>query len=290
MTDYLYLDISFDCSLHLALTHKGHDGALSRQFLSVTGAKGFWANEQKDIDLRNGLIIPVDRTVTGAIRDFLDFQVMMAGDHEESVARGPYYFTMDMTHDSQFEGFHDEPPLFAGPDTAYADAPQFERERNREPPKPRNRFLAALFGERAEPRHKAPPRNPENITLARYNCWTGAQGITQYVGGVDLGALHMPLAKAYRAFLAVGAAEDLREAALDKREPGLRAEHIGKKDLLIQREGLPPVLSVAGDKRSFSQFMDTPGKRDGLTPAQRLERAAPFTNVPLEKHAHMKPA
>ena len=286
MTDYLYLDISFDCSLHLALTHKGHDGALSRQFLSVTGLKGFWANEQKDIDLRNGLIIPVDRTVTGAIRDFLDFQQLMANEHSHSEGRGPYYFSEDMTHDSQFEGFHAEPPLFAGPDTAYADAPQFQRERNQDPPKPRDRLLAAIFGERTV---TPPPRNPENITLARFNCWTGAQGITQYIGGVDLGALHMPLAKAYRAVLAVGALADFHEAALGETDPSLRAQKIGQKDLVIQREGLPPVISVLGDKRSFSEFMGSP-VNCGKTPAQILDRAAPFTNFPLEQHAHMKPA
>lgn len=286
MTDYLYLDISFDCSLHLALTHKGPGGALSRQFLSVTGAKGFWTNERADIDLRNGLIIPVDKKVTGAIGDWLAAQAMMAGEHEECMARGPYYFTMDMTRDSHFEGPDGEPQLFAGPATAYADAPQFERERNAPPPKPRNRFLSAIFGASAAP--KAPPRNPENIPLARYNCWTGAQGITQYIGGVDLGALYMPLAKAYRAVYAVAAANDLRDAAINRTEPGLHAEKIGKKDFIIQRDGLPPVLSVAGDKRSFLELMDRPVQgKSAPTAAQLLDRAPPFTSIPVEQHAHM---
>lgn len=291
MTDYLYLDISFDCSLHLALTRQGPDGALSRQFLSVTGAKGFWTNERPDIDVRNGLIIPVDKTVTGAINDWLDDQVMMAGEHEESIARGPYYFTMDMTRDSHFEGPGAEPQLFAGAATAYADAPQFQREReaNAQPPKPRNRLLSFIFGESAAP--KAPPRNPENAPLARYNCWTGAQGITQYIGGVDLGALYMPLAKAYRAVYAVGAANDFRDAAIKRTEHGLRAEKIGGKDFIIQREGLPPVLSVVGDKRSFKHLMDTPIKGKGApTPAQMLGRTAPFTHTPVEQQAHMKVA
>ncbi len=283
MTDYLYIDINFDCSLHIAQEHKGHDGVIRREFMSMTGDKGFWVNRKDDININSGLIIPCDRNVTGKIRDFMRAQEMMssASDSEEAIARGPYYFTINMQKDAHFENrSHGPAPLFGGPDTAYAE--NFVDE-HIAPPQPG--LLARIFGIGTNP-DSGSRRNAEGLRLARYNCWTGAQGVTQYIGGVDLGAVYPPLSKAFRAAMAIGAFNDMMDEATEARSPALTAERVGRNDFIIRREGVPPVIAVDGAQRKFSDFMNKVIKGGRESPAEIVGRGNIFSYKAPERQAH----
>jgi hypothetical protein len=286
MTDYLYIDIDFDCSLSIMQEHKGHDGVTRREYMSVTGNKGFWINHKDDIDIHAGLILPCDRSVTEKIRDFMRAQKMMRGatDSEEAIARGPYYFTTNMLGDAHFESGPGPAPLFGGPDTVYA--PRFADE-DHTPRQPG--LFARIFGVGTNP-HSGSTRNTEGLRLARYNCWTGAQGVAEYIGGVDLGGVYPPLASVFRAAMAVGALNDFMEEALDSKSPALTAERAGRHDFIIRREGMPPVIAVDGARRKFSTFMDRPVEGgDGRSPAQMIAGESQFGYTAPARQARLLP-
>lgn len=282
--DYLYLDIDFHCSLHMVREHRGHDGVLRREYTGITGTKGFWRQPQDGLDIRSGLIIPCDRSVTDAINDFLDMQVLMsrASKDPDTIARGPYYFSENMQRLDEFENPSPAPPLMGGPDTAYAG--QFRRDHER--PADTHWLGALLFGPQ-KTQGVACQFNPQGLNMARHNCWTGAQGIAQYIGGADIGAVFPELATAYRAVHAIGVNDDFRTAAIMQNDPDMRYEDLGRADFIVRRTGVPPVISVEGRKRSFDKFMDIPAPGYGRSPAEIIEDDTPFCREPAGTHAHM---
>ena len=74
MADFLYIDLGTDSTFYYAQTHKGFDGVSRRALWQVTRGKGFNVAEISDIRCNFGLLIPCERSVTAAIRDFIDLQ------------------------------------------------------------------------------------------------------------------------------------------------------------------------------------------------------------------------
>lgn len=251
MPDYIYMEIDFDCSLYFVQEHQGHDGQTRRVCYAVNRGKGFNYVEQENIKFNyGGILIPCARSVTAAIKDFLEMQRMLLPiDQQDNHQRGPYYFTQDMSRDPQFERAEQPVALFGGPQTAYAAA--FTEEK----PAQRNWLLAQIFGDHSREIHAGENKNPQNFTMARYNCWTATQGIAQYVGGIDLAALDPALATVYRALRAIGVMTNIKEAAMKNTVPGLTGREFGTDDYLIERAGVPPFIIVNGAD-SFTQLMN----------------------------------
>jgi hypothetical protein len=257
MPDYIYMEIDFDCSLYFVQEHQGHDGQIRRACYVVNRGKGFNYVEQDNFKFNyGGILIPCDRSVTAAIKDFLEIQRMLLPiEQQDNHQRGPYYFTQDMSRDPCFERAEQTVALLGGPQTAYANV--FADEE----PMQRNWLLSHLFGEHSREVSAGENKNPQNFTMARYNCWTATQGITQYVGGIDLAALDPALATVYRAMKANGVMTNLRETALKNKVPGLTGREFGIDDYLIERVGTPPFIIVHG-ANSFAQLMSARAFRD----------------------------
>ena len=286
MTDYLYIQLGIDSQFSFAQAHKGHDGVTRTAAWTVNRHKGFNFAKLEDesgasrpLPLTDyGLLIPCDRTVTDAIREFIETQRAMvpAGEMDWNT-RGPYYFTMAMTRDPQFEDAREEPRFFGGPhDTAYAGK-IYDR-----PAPQRHPLLAWLFGERAQP---AAEGNRLGLPLARYNCWTAGQGIAQYIGGVDMGRIHPEFATAFRVWTANHRFEKLfRDMQHGDFKP-YRALPAGETLAIGHRDGGPPFILVNATT-TLPDVLATVISGTGETVEDYIDRQTVFTRVPAGAHLH----
>lgn len=279
MADFLYIDLGVDSTFYYVQTHKGYHGAIQRTIQQVTRGKGFNATEIPDLDCHNfGLLIPCDRSVTAAIRDFIDLQRQYVEPNREGYGhKGPYYFTMDMRQDPDFERASENPPLFGGPDTAYAEALT-----DKTPLRKRHWLLAAIFGENSKP----PARNSQDFRLARYNCWTHGQGIAQYVGGVDLSLIDPGFATTFRVWTANGVFADL----LEKLRGGNRDYMVqaATEDFVLARRkdgGFPFIL--VDQPVDLETVLQAPMPGSGQTVEDALNAQPLFTRTPVTTHTHM---
>lgn len=278
MTDYLYISMDVDCDLWVA---QALPGPQAWRTLSVGQGKGFTYVEQaKPLVLdRFGLLIPCDRTVTAAICDFLDLQRLLARrpDHE-GAAFGPYYFTMTMKGNSDFENEGTPARALGGPrDTAYAGALQ--------PTAPPQQLFKNWLS--ADGQRPVRENNPEDLPFARYNCWTGCQGIAQYVGGVDLGCIAPALAHSWRLRQARLAFEEMFEELAY----GAGAQTILSRDGIVaaRHHGGPPFIMLSAISAHRERTLDEtlalplPG---GETLGAWMDRQRVFTRAPLSEHLH----
>lgn len=135
-------------------------------------------------DIESGIIIPCDINAIRRIHDFMHMQKLLVRNESLSEAKGPYYFSMDMSIDNHFERAA-KASAFGGPFTAYGSS--------------MHRFDKGEEKIYTEEGHKAYSSNPQQIPFARYNCWTLCQGVTQYVAGLDLSDIHRNIPYYYRA-------------------------------------------------------------------------------------------
>ena len=279
MADFLYIDLGTDSTFYYAQTHKGFDGVSRRAVWEVTRGKGFNVAEIADIPCRNfGLLIPCNRSVTAAIQDFIDLQRQYVEPNKEGYGhKGPYYFTMNMCEDPDFETASVNPPLFGGPYTAYGEA----LAENATAPYERHWLLAKIFGERS-----GPAENRQNFRLARYNCWTHAQGIAQYVGGADLSLIDPGFATTYRIWSANGVFSDL----LLKLRQGDAAYEVqaATEDFVLGRRrdgGLPFIL--IDQPTDLETVLNSALSGSGRTVEETLNAQPLFTRKPVTAHVHM---
>lgn len=279
MTDFVHIQLGIDAQLGLVQTFADRNGAVARSAWSVDRYRGFGLKDvEGPVKLDDyGLLIPCDRKVTSAIRDFMDMQVVMAPDDDSgNTYFGPYYFSGDMTRNSRYEPNPYAPPgLFAGEETAYYDVIA-----EREYKKPG--LLARLFN-----RHAENGADAKGFRNARYNCWTASQGITQYVGGVDLSRIHRDFAHSYRVWQANAAHIELSEALRDGTAPDYRAHVLSDRVILAQKGDNPPFILFNKDT-SLSEVLALKMPDSNMTLSEWLAQQTLFTSLPLAEHEHMK--
>lgn len=190
-------------------THRDYDGHSSHHSWCVERAKGLGYYPAQSYDEKrkrfvqtaprlagNIIIIPCSRAVTTRIKNFLETQHLMAPYNHDPYLQdtlGPYYFTIDMTGSRAFEGQDTRLSFMGGPDTAYAKKPSALSHSLK------NFFKEISIGNKAKSRKDFGWNNPQGINFARYNCWTASQGLTQYIGGIDLSQIHPRFTYVYRA-------------------------------------------------------------------------------------------
>lgn len=280
-------------------THRDYEGQKHYPSWTVDRAKGLGYSpitDQRETSssgfkpetprlYQRNLIIPCSRAVTTRIKDFLETQHLMAG-FERNRTRttfGPYYFTVTMAKDYSFEGKSDTIPLIGGPDTAYAKKlePSFLR-----------RLFSRIIRDDSDDNDLSELHmgydNPQMINYARYNCWTASQGITQYIGGVDLGRIAPGFATVYRAAKAVRQFENLAET-LQARSHYLYETLHQRNDMVIaRREDGPPFILFTGTAR-LKDLLERPIGRDSIKLEDWLETQKLFEPEPLSQHIHNRP-
>lgn len=247
MTDFIYIQLGIDAEMYVIQTHKDHNGNISRAQWLMHRHRGFGLAEvEPERPLKEyGLLIPCTRQVTNAIRDFTDFQEMMAPEGSAHTHFGPYYFTTNMSRSTRFEpNVYASPILFAGEDTAY-----FPDLADKEELSPG--WFSRLF------QRRAPDSGADSNGLcnARYNCWTGAQGVTQYVGGVDLGRIHRGFAHSYRVWTANACQIELMKALQAGTDNHYETVLNGGGLVLARRRGEAPFMLVDRAHKSIAQIL-----------------------------------
>lgn len=176
---FIALNTGADCTMDVFVPVKDYDGNLSYISYSSDGGERYINLSQQNnttIDSR-AILIPCDMSIIKAMLDYAEMQKQYQLDGSVDNI-GAYYFSMEMRPWSYFEK-DVQSPGFAGPFTAYA----------------------SIIKEK--PETDAPGRfdvRQAGISRARINCWTGIQGIVQYVGGLDLGEIDPDIPFFYRAY------------------------------------------------------------------------------------------
>lgn len=201
-------------------------------FSGIDRGQGFEIiGPERDYEADSELVIPCNKATISAIRDFAAMQRLLytAEDHTRQTRagrqtrgfNGPYYFDTEMEMDTAFEGHRRRTTaLFGGPHTAYKDTlfkndretrdrirearavmkHGYRRARRNEPGMDRVFRLNRTISHFREAAHGQ--RKQDLVPFSRYNCWTGAQGIVQYICGLDLGEIHPDLPRLHRAWQA----------------------------------------------------------------------------------------
>lgn len=219
---FIVLSAGSDCDIDLYSRHQhGDAGAVwSRMDIGMvtkyvnvrTGPVDSFSSYKRR--LKFAIVIPVSAAAAGRLRDFCD----MAFSIEPYLGTGetspdivgtkrevPYYFTQDMAPLEPFEKDRDAKGLarlFGGPETRYFQ------------------HAIAAIGDHADrmtgvranikniwARASAPFRTradtsstSDGVLRARYNCWTAAQGLAEYVARVDLADIDPDLSRYHRAW------------------------------------------------------------------------------------------
>lgn len=197
MKAFVSIHIGSDCRVTCGKHHAAND---TWEIFQVAHAKGFGKNAISNQPIeRNSLFIPCSPEVIQRIQDFLDMQKLLnisVGDSGERSYAGPYYFSQEMTADRKFEFQNHDRRLLGHPFSAHANAIQSKDNPS---------FLQRLFNHRQDYKKidlnetHISASNPERIPFARFNCWTKSQGLTQYIGGIDLSEVDADLPFYYRA-------------------------------------------------------------------------------------------
>jgi hypothetical protein len=263
MTDYLCLHISHHCDLHLVRTHRDYEGTPMRTLLHVTQQKGM-GYDRVEYDggmarplklVGASLIIPCAQGTMQRVIDFLEMQHLMAKGH---APRGPYYFTMDMTRRDRFENRETGMHLIGGEDTAYAGKLQDGIMR---------RAFNAVKNILWAPETGMPSDNEEGISFARYNCWTGVQGVVEHVAGIRLEDFGKGLSTIYRAEKAMNETHKIFRR-VDAGASEYETIKIAPSAFITRRNGGAPFI-IAQGSHNLSELLDTrPG--DGAKTAEQL--------------------
>ncbi len=283
-----FISISISKSCSIRLFRPVSDGAGGQRYLGYDGYDGIHFNcfkPQEDLlVLENSLLIPCSAHVIHTVLDYSDMQTLLCG----GSSHGQYYFNEKMHKDLRFEK-DNGPTLFGGPHTAYLEAiRQMDRAR------PLN--ISDIF----EP-------EPE-MSRGRQNCWTGAQGIAQYIGGIDLADIDSHLPYFYRAYQARNWYEKILETDINKRsiEPRLQKIfgpeaqpnlYISQRRNFILRKERPDshphiltTLYAMAIKDLLAADIDFEGKQTTLQAYLSAQEQAGKLAVSksLSDHAHMK--
>lgn len=282
MNDFLCLHIGWDCHLQIVQTHKHANGVIQQPAWRVTRpGKGLGyerlqdhftnlpAPPPEDVKLDHStLVIPCTRRVTERILNFLDTQRLMSRSSDDYPAEkpyGPYHFTVSMTGEEEFEGTgRRDVRLIGGPETAY---------RNRLKDLWAHNTINAIMPWRG---HTVGHKNPENIPYARYNCWTATQGLTQYIGGIDMAGIHPQFTTAYRA-AAAQQRFSLLFTRLQRFWSGQYDVQVVDKNTLVARRGDNPPFIMSAHSCTLGELLDKRtayGTGDSI--AAYISRFAPF--------------
>ncbi|MBU0858969.1 MAG: hypothetical protein KJ667_03445, partial [Alphaproteobacteria bacterium] len=128
-------------------------------------------------------------------------------------------------------------------------------------------------------------RNPHNIPYARYNCWTATQGISQYVGGIDLAQIHPKFTEVYRAAKAVKAFEKLSKRLEDGHDGHYLCHTVDDTVTLAQRHDGPPFI-LAHHMQTLDELLEKPIEGTGKTVEEWLDTQKTFAPKPLERHEY----
>jgi hypothetical protein len=294
MTDYLLIGIGSDCSLKIVQTHKGHDGTTRYPAWEIARGKGLGYSRLRqmtndgweDCPLQTygrGILIPVTRAVTQRIFDFLDMQRLMAQDHNKML--GPYYFTVAMNGESNFEGPKDRPHLIGGPETAYARklSPALASRVFRSITGLWDDNTDGSFDNYGDPYGK----NPEQIPFARYNCWTASQGIAQYIGGVDMARIDPAFVTAFRAARATKVFDRLEETL---REGGEYTVSPIAPDACVARLGGGPPFVLLNGGFTLDELLESPMDGTDLCLEEWLDTQAVFAPMTPSRQSAPAPA
>ena len=273
------------CNFDYHAVHRhGDQTAITKK--RVWRGKGFWAREAAYPHLTlNGLLIPVSAPALKRLEDFLDVQRLLAKPGREkggalsSQGQGPYYFSEDLQPLVQFEA-PGQFRGFGGLATAWRDQ------------------VAAIEPARAESGNVAPDDIAAQIPFARYNCWIEAQGLAQYIAGIDLGEIHPDLPYVYGAFHAEQWVADFWQelSRSEVRGYNITGRHSGF--VLANRPDAPPFLLLnEAIPENAADLMAEPldaNSSAGLTLRNHLSELAEsgqlFTPKEPERHRHMQPA
>jgi hypothetical protein len=218
---FIAIQMSFDCHLSFYARRGAENGPAHWQKTEMglggkeMSTKTFWV-ARKDPEFYHTLLIPVDRRAIDALRDFIDMTVMYGGDirhsHDdqggavtETTSEVPFYFSMDMSVDPRFERKGIVPSLLGGPETRYfPDSLEMKAYRGNLPP--RHGLLRKIWNELTwqagsvvDSYTRGFQKDPSSLPRARANCWTFAQGMTEYYARADLAAIDPHLSTSYRA-------------------------------------------------------------------------------------------
>jgi hypothetical protein len=300
VTDYLCLKLGHDCQLSFSQTHKDYDGNTHRPVWEVERAKGLGYRREQDFIFADqkspapsplmlwdmNILIPCTRHATSRILDFLQSQHLMAKYDPETGRMpnmyGPYYFTVAMEGESELEGPDSGLNLLGGPDTAYATALG---------PNKLSQLYSWLTGAHKLQENKPDEernmgyRNPHNIPYARYNCWTATQGITQYVGGIDLAHIDPRFTEVFRAAKAVKTFEKLTKRLSDRHNGHYRCHTVDDTVTLAQRHDGPPFILVH-QMQSLDELLEKPIEGIDKTVEKWLDAQKTFMPKPLERHEY----
>lgn len=189
---FVALFISSDCSLDVFRPVRDYDGNSS--FIHYAPENTLDANFLAPGHMssptircyRNTLLIPCDTEIIDAMLGFADMQRHYHADGEYSslnrmlVNAAPYYHDQEMKRAALYQQAGTKNKYIGGPLTAYGaflDAKD-KGDNGMEP----------LMDKRQG-----------HISRARLNCWTGVQGLVQYIGGLDLADIDPRMPYFYRA-------------------------------------------------------------------------------------------
>lgn len=219
---FIALSVGSDCDFDLYSRHDHGDAGdtWSRTRISMvtkkvrvqTGPVDSFSNPRRRLQF--AIVIPVSAMAAGRLRDFCDMAFTCEPDGNTGETSPdvictsreiPYYFTQDMAPLEPFEKDRDAKGLarlFGGPETRY-----FQHA------------ISAIHGRAGRlasvqanirniwARASAPFRTradtsttTDDILRARYNCWTAAQGLSEYVARVDLADIDPDLSRYHRAW------------------------------------------------------------------------------------------
>ncbi|WP_435641022.1 hypothetical protein [Micavibrio aeruginosavorus] len=219
---FIVLSAGADCDIDLYSRHDRGDagsvwsrmdiGMVTKHVNVQTGPVNSFSNYKRRLQF--AIVIPVSAAAAGRLRDFCD----MAFSIEPYLATGetstdivgtkreiPYYFTQDMTPLEPFEKDRDAKGLarlFGGPETRYfqhaisAVGDHADRIRGV------RANIKNIWARASAPFRTRADTSPssDSVLRARYNCWTGAQGLAEYVARVDLADIDPDLSRYHRAW------------------------------------------------------------------------------------------
>ncbi|MGZ9107237.1 MAG: hypothetical protein ACXW4B_00245 [Micavibrio sp.] len=222
---FIALKMASDCELSLyTFRDRQNDGAGCWQKTRFVQAGKMMAThtnwvEPEDREFYQTLLVPVSRPAAESLRALINLTVMNGGvirenrqdpDNPVVYTEGdvPFYFSMDMLPDARFERKGMIPRLMGGPETRYFSDSVEMKVFSDDPPRPSGilkriwRELTWRADDSLERYTNRFEADPESMPLARVNCWTFAQGLTEYYARVDLSAIDPMLSKSHRAWQA----------------------------------------------------------------------------------------